>query len=176
MGRPPSVKKRANSERVEPEGLTQQQVADLVGCAQSTVSKAIKRGDIETLANGRLPESSVEAIRALWRDDQKANEETAALERRLKIAETEKEEANARLKTMQAERESGAYVKLEDVARDAADAAERVLAILRAVPQRTAMALECSCQRAAQVEAKIGAEIERAVAELRESLYVKGGE
>jgi len=170
--RPP--KKRANTEQVEPEGLTQEQVARIVGCSQSTVSRAIKRGDVDTLTNGRLPESAIETLRALWADDQRAEEETAGLERRLRIAETEKAEALARLRVMEVDRESGRFVDLSVVARDAADASERIKAVLRAIPQRTAMALECACRPAAVVEAKIGEEIERAIAELGKSTYAGG--
>lgn len=166
---------RGKTERAEPEGYSQEQVARIVGCAQSTVSRMIKRGDVDTLTTGRLPESAIEIIRRQWRDEERANEETASLERRLRIAETEKQEAVAKLKAMEVERETGKYVLLALVQRDGADTAERVLAVLRALPQRVATLLECQCRRAAQVEAAISNEVERAIAELRESLYIQAG-
>lgn len=165
--------KRKKTEKVEPEGFSQEQVARIVGCAQSTVSRAIRRGDVDTLANGRLPESAIEVIRMQWSDDEKANAETAGLERRCKIAETEKQEAHAKLKQMELERQSGRYVELEEVERAGADAAERILGILRSVPQRCAMALECSCRTGAVVEAKIREEVERAIGELGRSMYMQ---
>jgi ParB-like chromosome segregation protein Spo0J len=164
---------RGKTEQAEPEGYSQEQVARIVGCAQSTVSRMIKRGDVETLTSGRLPEAAIEVIRAQWRDEEKANEETASLERRLRIAETEKQEALAKLKTMEVERETGRFVELDAVERAGSDAAERILGVLRAIPQRTAMALECGCRSGAIVEAKIREEVERAIGEMRESLYLQ---
>lgn len=171
-----SAKKRATSEKVEPEGFSQEQAALRASCSQSTVSRAIRRGDIDTLTNGRIPEREIEKLIELRKEEQRTNEEHAALERRTLIAETEKAEAMAELKKMQAERESGRFVQLDQVERAGADAAERILGVLRAIPQRVAMALECSCRTGAVVEAKIRDEVERAVGEMRESLYLQARE
>jgi IS30 family transposase len=175
---PAKTPKPAAKQTVPPkpqlEGYSQEEAAIKVGCAQSTVSRAIARGDIEPLLNGRLPESAIEKLRELRKQDVAASQVTAELERRLLTAETAEREAKAELQKLRLERESGRYVELELVQRDAADASERIVAVLRAVPQRTALALECSCRRAAQVQAKISEEVERAIAELGESTYAKG--
>jgi hypothetical protein len=167
------AKKRAKDKRVELEGLSQEEASRRVGCAQSTIGRAIRRGDIDTLTNGRIPESEIEKLIELRKEDERASQEHAALERRTLIAETEKAEAMAELKKMQAERESGRFVQLDQVERAGADAAERILSVLRAIPQRVAMALECGCRSGAVVEAKIRDEVERAVGEMRQSLYLQ---
>ncbi len=164
--------KPAKPEKPPLEGLSQEEAARRVGCSQSTVGRAIARGDIGTLSNGRLPEDAIEILRELRKEDVKVAGETADLERRLLAAETGEREAKMQLRQMEVERESGRFVELAIVQRDGQDTAEKVLAVLRAIPQRTAMALECSCRRAAVVEKKIREEVERAVSELRESLYI----
>jgi predicted transcriptional regulator len=166
---PPTAKA---PEKPQLEGLSQEEIARLVGCAQSTVSRAIARGDIATLTNGRVPESEAEKLIELRKRDERVASETAEMERRLLAAQTGEREAKAKLRQLELERESGRFVELELVRRAGADPAERVLAVLRAIPQRTAMALECPCARAAVVEKKISDEVERAIAELRESLYL----
>lgn len=153
------------------EGLTQLEVATRSGCSQSTISRAIARGDIEVLPSGRVPESAVEIMRAQRAQEAAANEATSDLERRLLAAQAAEREAKAKLRQLELERESGRFVELDLVERDAADTAERILGVLRAIPQRTALALECPCNRAAIVEAKIREEVERAIAELAESKF-----
>jgi transcriptional regulator with XRE-family HTH domain len=156
------------------EGLSQEEIARRVGCSQSTVGRAIARGDIHPLTNGRLPESAVEVLRGLRTADEKVYAETAELERRLLAAETGERESKAKLRAMEVERESGRFVELELVQRDAADTAQRIVGVLRAVPQRVALALETPHMKAAVVEKKIAEEIERAIAELGESVYAGG--
>lgn len=158
------------------EGYSQEEIARLVGCGQSTVSRAIRRGDVQTLTNGRLPEAAVEELRALWREEETEQAETAALERRMRTAETGEREAKAELAKLRLAQESGKYVELALVEKDAADTRERVLTVLRALPQRTAMAVDAALQapaqrRAAVVEQLIAAEVERAIAELAEAKY-----
>jgi muconolactone delta-isomerase len=157
------------------EGLTQDDAARKAGCAQSTVWRAIARGDIVTLPNGRVPESEIEKLIALRKQDQESADAVADLKQRLLAAETSEREAKAKLKILELEREAGKYVELEVVARDAADTRERILAVLRAIPQRTAMALECACTRAAVVEKTISDEVERAIGELRKSAFAGDG-
>ncbi len=166
-------KPRAKTEKTEQEGLTQVEIAALAKCSQSTVNRAIKRGDIETLWNGRIAASEAEKLIELRKEEERSNAEHAVLERRLHIAETDKAEAIAKLKAMEVDHKSGRFIELEGVLRDAADTREKVLAILRAVPQRTAMALECPCRRAAVVESKISDEVERAINEIRKSRFDK---
>jgi hypothetical protein len=156
-----------------PEGLTQDEVAARVPCARSSVYRAIARRDIEPLPNGRLPESAVETMQAIRMEEELARGEKGTVEQRLLAAQASEREAKAKLSQLQLEREAGRYVELDLVQRDAADTAERILAVLRAVPQRTAMALECSCRSAAVVQQKISDEIERAIGELRESLFIQ---
>ncbi len=167
--------KKTQAEKPALEGHSQEEAARIVGCAQSTVSRAIARGDIEPLTSGRLPESAIAKLRELRRADAEVAAQDSEWDRRLLQAQAAEREAKARLKQIELERESGRYVELAIVQRDAADTAERILAVLRAIPQRTAMALECECQRAAVIEKKVGDEIERAVAELRDSLFMHTG-
>jgi predicted transcriptional regulator len=171
------VKSAAPAPKEKPEGLSQEEMARHVGCAQSTVSRAIARGDVSTLSNGRLPLSAVEALKALRAEDEKASSITADLERRKLAAETAEREAKAALRALELERERGDFVRLADVRRDGADCGERVVGTLRAIPQRTALAIEAALAdkqqlRAAAVERLVSAEVERALGELRESLYV----
>ncbi len=99
--------------------------------------------------------------------------EYSELKNRLDIALAREREAKASLRELQLQHEAGRFIELAVVERDGVDTAERVLAVLRSIPQRTAASLECDCRRAATVEVKISEEIERAVADLRESLYIK---
>ncbi len=43
-------------------GLTQVQIAERVGCAQSTVSRAVARGDLAPLADGSFPPAAVDVL------------------------------------------------------------------------------------------------------------------
>jgi transposase len=161
-----------------PEGLSQEQVALRVGCSQSTVSRAIARGDICTLSNGRLPESAVAVLRALREDDERIAVETAELQRRLLAAQAGEREAKMKLRQLELERESGRFIELAAVERAGADAAQRILAVLRATPQRIALEVEAALaappgRRAAAVEKIVSRELERAVAEMRDSLYLQ---
>jgi hypothetical protein len=166
-----SAKRKTRAVVQEEEGLTQDETARRVGCAKSTVWRAVRRGDVDTLANGRIPESEIEKLVEIRKEEERESRYDAELDRRAKIAETEKQEALAKLKNLELQLQSGLFVKLEDVIRDAADARERFLGIVRAIPQRTAMALECPCHKAAVVEAKISDEIERALAEIRKARF-----
>lgn len=93
------------------------------------------------------------------------------LQHRLDVALAREREAKAKLREMEVERESGKYIESAIVKADAADTRERVVAVLRSIPQRCAMALECPCQRAAVVKTEIAKEIERALAEIRDSRF-----
>jgi len=169
----------AKPAKVPLEGLSQEEMARFVGCAQSTVGRAIARGDIDTLTNGRLPQSAVAKLRELREEDVKRAGETAELERRLLMAETGEREAKMKLKQLELERESGRFVELAQVQRSGSDAAQRILAVLRALPQRVALEVDAAltapaARRAASVEKIIAVEVERAVGELRRSLYMQG--
>lgn len=160
------------------EGLTQEEIARMVGCNQSTVSRAIKRGLIATLTNGRVPLSAADALRELWSEEQKFSDETVELERRVLTAETGEKEAKAKLRQLELEREQGKYVELAQVERAGKDAAHRILAVLRAIPQRTARELDAALasppdRRAAAIEKIMSREVERAIAEMRKSLYLQ---
>jgi predicted transcriptional regulator len=170
--------KPAKAEKPKLLGLSQEQIARLVGCAQSTVSRAIARGDISTLSDGSIREDQAEILRELRVRDERASSETAELERRLLTAETGEREAKQKLKELELQRESGRYVELELVQRSGADAAQRILAVLRAMPQRIAREVDAALaapadRRAAAVEKIVAREVERAVAELRESMYLQ---
>jgi hypothetical protein len=171
---------RAKPASVDPEidGLKQEEVARRAGCAQSTVSRAVARGDIVPLTNGRLPESAIDILRKLRKEDEKASAETAELERRLLAAETGEREAKQKLRELELQRESGKYVELDEVQKSGADVAQRILAVLRAMPQRIALEVEAALtappgRRAAAIEKIIALEVERAIGEMRESMYLQ---
>lgn len=162
----------------EPEGLTQDELARRVGCSQSTVWRAIARGDLEPLPNGRLPEEAVEIMRRNRQEDERRSGETAELEKRLLLAQTGEREAKMELRKLELERESGRFVELAKVERAGADAAQRILAVLRAMPQRIALELDAALtapaeRRAAAIERIVSREVERALAEMRQSLYLQ---
>lgn len=161
-------------------GLSQEAIARLVGCAQSTVSRAIARGDISTLSDGSIREDQADILRELRKRDERVSSETAELERRALTAETGEKEAKAKLRQLELEREQGRYVELALVERAGRDAAKRILAVLRAMPQRIAREVESALtapadRRAAAVERIVSREVERAVAEMRQSMYMREG-
>jgi transposase len=183
-GKPPTAAQDAQGEAQAgaevPEGLTQEEVAKRVGCAASTVWRAIARGDLEPLPGGRLPESAVEIMRGLRQAAAEQDEATASLERRLLAAQAGEREAKMQLRQLELERESGRFVELAQVERAGADAAQRILAVLRAMPQRIAMEVDAALsapadRRAAAIEKIVAREVERALAEMRESLYLQAG-
>lgn len=56
-------KKQATKRSSSPsEGLSQAQLAERVGCAQSTVSRAVARGDLRPLGDGRFPAAAVDVL------------------------------------------------------------------------------------------------------------------
>ncbi len=158
----------------EPAGYSQEQAAKKLGCSHSTINRAIARGAIEILSNGRIPESEISKLRAIWANDQKKSQASEDLERRLLAAQASEREAKAELAQLKVALESGRYVELEIVKRDGASTAERIVGVMRAIPQRVALALACGCRSGAVVESAIRVEIERAIGELGESMYVKG--
>lgn len=168
------ARKRNKRPAKAPEGLSQEDVANRVPCAQATVSKFARRGWLSRLPNGRYPEHAVDEVRERLAGNEQADEETTSWKQRAEAATARLREVQVKLRELELERESGRLVELAVVERDAHDAAERILGVIRAIPQRTAMALECGCRSAAVVEAKIRDEVERAVAELGQSTYAGG--
>ena len=169
---PPVATKPKPKRKRAPIGLSQEEASQRVGCNQSTISRAIRRGAIETYTNGRIPESQVAKLIELRKEDEQASEEMTALTRRTTIAETLAAEAKAELQQLKLKLESGKYIELAIVKRDGEATGERIQSVLRSVPQRCALGLECACRTAAEVEAVICDEVERAIAELRESEYI----
>lgn len=170
--------KPAKAEKPKLLGLSQEAIARLVGCAQSTVSRAIARGDISTLSDGSIREDQAEILKELRARDEQVSTETAELNRRLLRAETGEREAKQKLKELELEREQGRFVELDAVERAGRDAAQRILAVLRAMPQRIAREVDAALaapaeRRAAAVEKIVAREVERAVGELRQSLYLQ---
>jgi hypothetical protein len=138
----------------------------------------IAQGRVHTHRDGSVSKRGLEDMQQLAeeREETEASEgDSADLRQQLLAAQVRERKAISRLRELELEHESGRYVELAIVQRDGADAAERVLAVLRALPQRVALALECPCQRAAAVKDKIAEEVERAVGELRESMFLKLG-
>lgn len=163
-----------------PEGLSQDELAKRVGCAPSTVWRAIGRGDIQPLPNGRLPESAADIMRELRAKEAERDAVTSDLERRLLAAQAGEREAKMKLRQLELDRESGRFVELELVQRAGADAAQRILAVLRAIPQRIALEVDGALsappdRRAAAVEKIVAREVERAIEEMRQSLYLQAG-
>lgn len=165
--------KRPGRGRKPPAGLSQEDVAARVPCAQATVSKFDRRGWLTHLKNGRLAESAVEEMRARMTAKEEETEGDPGTKRRLELAMTRLREAQAKLRENEVERQSGKFIERAEVERDCAELAERIIAVLRAIGARVALSLECPCRRAAVVKAKIEDEIERAIAQLHESKWVK---
>lgn len=157
------------------EGLSQEDVAARVPCAQATVSKLQRRGHLNdfVLPNGRLAEAAVEWVRARLDKKDQGEEESGDLKLRLDTAMARLREAQAQIREIELERESGRFVDLAEVERDGADCGERVVGVLRALPQRVAAVLECPCNRASVVEVKVREEVERAIAEIHDSMFVE---
>lgn len=157
-------------------GLSQEDAATRVPCAQATISRYVRRGQLTQLPNGRLDECAVEEARALIKANEAGGEMDGDMKRRLDEAMARLREAQAELREIELERESGRFIERVLVEQDASDARERILAVLRAIPQRVAMQVDAALtapfdRRAAVVEKIIAEEVERAVAELSEAKY-----
>lgn len=159
----------------KPRGLSQSKIAEAIGCSRSTVQRAVARGDIKPGKGGLFPPGAVDTLRALLSDsdDEEGEHQPGDLRERLARATARWKEAQADLRELQLAHESGRFVELAVVQQDGADTAERFVAVARAIPQRVAMRLECEHHSAAVVEAKIREEVERAIAELHESMFIK---
>ncbi len=156
--------------------ITASEAARRLGVPRSTIRDWLDTGEVE-LDKARLVTTRGMATLKRFAEEreqaQKAEEASKDLGRQLLEAQTRERKAIARLRELELEHESGRFVELAAVQRDGEDTAERVLAVLRALPQRVAMRLECSCRRAAVVEHEIAIEVERAIAELQQSLYLQ---
>lgn len=157
--------------------LTQTEAAQYIGCARVTVQRALERGDLKPAKGGKLLQADLDAWKELRAREAKEQAADADLERRKLAAETAEREAKAALRALELERQRGDFVRLSDVRRDGADCGERVVSTLRAIPQRTALAIEAalagpSQMRAAAVERLVSAEVERAIGAMKESAYV----
>jgi phage terminase Nu1 subunit (DNA packaging protein) len=168
--------KRSTSNSGEPpfEGFTQEEVADRVPCAQQTVSRYQRKGKLTALPSGKLAACAVEEMRTLL-DADDGDEETGEWKKRAEAATARLREAQASLRELQLEVESGRFVDRAAVERSCADAAQRILGVLRAMPQRIARKVEAALsapehRRAAAAEKIIAGEVERAVEELNRSL------
>jgi phage terminase Nu1 subunit (DNA packaging protein) len=158
-----------------PEGLSQEDAANRVPCAQATVSKFARRGWLTQLSNGRLAECAVQEVRDRLAANEQDEEETGDWKKRAEAATARLREAQASLRELQLEVESGRFVERAAVERSSADAAQRILSVLRAMPQRIAREVEAALaapfgRRAAAAEKIIAAEVERAVEELNRTL------
>lgn len=152
------------------------EAARTIDVPRSTVRDWIAQGRVTTHRDGSITKRGMEQLKQLAKErteEQDDEGETTDMRAQLLAAQVRERKAISRLRELELEHESGRFVELAVVKRDGQDTAERVLAILRALPQRTALALECQCRRAAVVERAISEEVERAIAELRESLYIR---
>lgn len=166
--------KRPVSKSGEPpfEGWSQEEVAAQVPCAQGTISRYQRRGELTELPNRKLAKVAVDEARALLEAHDLGGDIDPETKRRLDLATMRLREAQAKIREFELERESGKFIELAIVERDGADTGERVLAVLRAIGQRVALALECSCRSAAVAKKAVDEEVERAIGELRDSLYI----
>lgn len=161
--------------------LTQEEVATRVPCARSTVQRMISLGDIiADPVTGRLSESAIEFLRGKREEDEESRTEIRGLNRRLLAAQAGEREAKMKLRELELERERGAFVELASVQRSGADAAQRILAVLRALPQRIALEVDAALsvpadRRAAAIEKIASREVERAIDEMKRSLYLQAG-
>lgn len=162
--------------------LSGREFARLAMVSHTAVQNWIDAGLIPIRPDGKLDRAdALVAVQHLVEDreaDRKERGELAKVRAELTLARRDRERALARLRELELSVESGQYVELALVERDGHDTAERVLAVLRSIPQRTAMAVEgvssaAPSRRAAVVEQIISVELERAIGELRESMYIK---
>lgn len=152
------------------------EAARKLGVARSTVREWATSQLFHRHRDGSVSKRGLAELAKLAEDrvEEEADEsDSNKLRQQLLQAQVRERKAIGRLRELELERESGRFVELAVVRRDGEDAAERVISILRAVPQRSAMALECACRRAAVVEKKISEEVERAIGELSDSMYLK---
>jgi transcriptional regulator with XRE-family HTH domain len=161
-GRPPKQRNAG--------GLTQVEVANRSGCSQSTVSRLTARGVLSIRDDGRYPEDAPDTVRAYMAASEEKGEELSELERQLTEARRDKVRADARLREMEVELESGRFVERKEVERAVTDAMTVTLAVLRSVPQRTALELQCKCRDAAATDKAISVEVERAISEMKRVL------
>jgi len=160
----------------KPAGYTQAQLANEIGCSRSTVQRAIEIGQISPGPGGRFSKADAETIRVGRKAKQEAKDQVSNLEEQLLQARLRERRAISKLRELELERESGRFVELAQVQRAGADAAQRILAVLRAMPQRVALEVDGALvapvdRRAAAVERIISVEVERAVSELRRSVH-----
>lgn len=151
-------------------GLTQVEVANRSGCSQSTVSRLTARGVLSLRSDGLYPEDAPETVRAYMTASEEKGEELSELERQLTEARRDKVRADARLREMEVELESGRFVERKEVERAVTDAMAVTLAVLRSTPQRTALELQCKCRDAAATDKVISVEVERAISEMKRVL------
>lgn len=151
-------------------GLTQVEVANRSGCSQSTVSRLTARGVLAFRDDGLYPEDAPDTVRAYMTASDEKDEELSDLERQLTEARRDKVRADARLREMEVEHESGRFIERKEVERAVTDAMSVTLAVLRSVPQRTALELQCKCRDAAATDKVISVEVERAISEMKRVL------
>src|SRR5688572_21269259 len=138
LGRPPKQRTAG--------GLTQVEVANRAGCSQSTVSRLTARRVLALRDDGLYPEDAPDTVRAYMTASEEKDEAVSELERQLTEARRDKVRADARLREMEVEHESGRFIERKEVERAVVDAMAVTLAVLRSVPQRTALELQCKCR------------------------------
>lgn len=145
--------------------------------ARTTLQTWIADGEVPTDSDGNVPvRAGLAAVKKLLATREVAAEdgaEATELRQQLLQARIRERKAIGKLRELELERESGRFVSLAMVQRDGEDAAERIIAVLRSIPQRCALDLECACRPAAVTEQKLSLEVERAIGELHETLYLK---
>ncbi len=161
------------------DGLSQVDLARKVPCSRSSVQRAVTRGDITPLASGRFPATAVDVMRAQRSAETAAADEMQKVKGELIRAKRDRERALADLRRIEVDVQAGKYVELERVRTDAVNSITGFVAVLRSIPQRTAVILDGiaaepdSHRRAAKIYALMTDEVERCVAEMRSSLFVE---
>jgi hypothetical protein len=157
--------------------VSERELATLLGVSKTAVGEWKDAGEFQLDENGRiLREEALEAGKlcvARIADRKTATVEAAKINSEFIAARRDKERAIADLRRVEADLAAGRYVKLADVESDGRETAERILGVLRQIAQRVARDLECPCRPAAVVEARIREEVERAVAEMKDSVWLR---
>lgn len=169
--------------------VSQRKFAEEAGISRAYVQKLIAAGKIPTADDGQIPLARAKkALAAMKQGAEETREgrkagaaESTGIKAELQRAKLREQTARARQRELEAAREEGRYVLLEDVERDARQAAATIRARLLKLGARVALELEALCSsvkrgpRAAEIEALINAQVNEALAELNRTRFAAGG-
>jgi hypothetical protein len=172
-------------------------VARLSGVPRTTVQRMIGKGDLVADADGKLPESAVERAKELFADADPTKRRAPAVEvpsadgavaelqhskrvaeLKLKLAQTDVKELDAKLKKIQLAFKQGVYVEVAEVRKNATETASIVTARFRTLGSRVTPRIESLVARAKgaprgpEIEAVVCDEVERILVELQGARWV----